>query len=64
MFDFYGNASGKGELKAGNVLGSLTLDTEAELVDDIIYFDDIEKIITAFKRVYSGMNHERIQYPA
>ncbi len=27
-------------------------------------FDDIEKIITAFKRVYSGMNHERIQYPA
>lgn len=27
-------------------------------------FDDIEKIVTAFKRVYSGMNHERIQYPA
>lgn len=27
-------------------------------------FDDIEKIIIAFKRVYSGMNHERIQYPA
>ena len=26
-------------------------------------FDDLEKIIIAFKQVYAGTLHERIQYP-
>jgi len=27
-------------------------------------FDDIEHIVDAFKRVYAGTFHERIQYPS
>ena len=26
-------------------------------------FDDIEKIVVAFKQVYAGVFHERIKYP-
>lgn len=34
-----------------------------QLINSGLSFDDIEKIIVAFRQVYSGAMHERIQYP-
>ena len=34
-----------------------------QLVSSGLSFDDIEKIIAAFRHVYAGVFHERIQYP-
>ncbi len=34
-----------------------------QLINSGLSFDDIEKIIEAFKQVYAGVFHERIQYP-
>ena len=34
-----------------------------QLINSGLSFDDIEKIIIAFKQVYSGVFHERIKYP-
>ena len=34
-----------------------------QLIASGLSFDDIEKIIVAFKQVYAGVFHERIQYP-
>jgi len=34
-----------------------------QLINSGLSFDDIEKIILAFRQVYSGAMHERIQYP-
>ena len=34
-----------------------------QLINSGLSFDDIEKIIIAFKQIYAGVFHERIQYP-
>ena len=34
-----------------------------QLINSGLSFDDIEKIINAFKQVYAGTLHERIAYP-
>lgn len=34
-----------------------------QLINSGLSFDDLEKIVIAFKRVYAGTLHERIQYP-
>ena len=34
-----------------------------QLINSGLSFDDIEKIIVAFRQVYTGAMHERIQYP-
>ena len=34
-----------------------------QLVNSGLSFDDLEKIVNAFKQVYAGTLHERIQYP-
>lgn len=34
-----------------------------QLINSGLSFDDIEKIIVAFKQIYAGVFHERIQYP-
>ena len=34
-----------------------------QLINSGLSFDDIEKIIIAFRQVYAGAMHERIQYP-
>lgn len=34
-----------------------------QLINSGLSFDDIEKIIVAFKQVYAGVFHERIKYP-
>ncbi len=36
---------------------------EDQLLESGLSFDDVEKIIVAFKQVYAGMYHERIAYP-
>ena len=34
-----------------------------QLINSGLSFDDIEKVILAFKQVYAGLFHERIKYP-
>ena len=34
-----------------------------QLINSGLSFDDIEKIIIAFRQVYAGVFHERIKYP-
>ena len=34
-----------------------------QLINSGLSFDDVEKIIIAFKQVYAGVFHERIKYP-
>ena len=35
-----------------------------QLSNSGLSFDDIEKIIRAFRQIYEGMFHERIKYPS
>jgi membrane-associated HD superfamily phosphohydrolase len=35
-----------------------------QLMNSGLSFDDIEKIIQAFRHIYEGMFHERIKYPS
>ena len=34
-----------------------------QLINSGLSFDDVEKIILAFKQIYAGVFHERIEYP-
>ena len=65
IIEVIGRLSGDYANRAEQLIRVLIKDKidQDQLINSGLSFDDVEKIIIAFKQVYAGVFHERIKYP-